>query len=189
MVVNLGNNFFLLAACAITALAAVRDLRTGEIPNALALYPIAVAPLAHLLVGSLRHGVSYGVQAAMFSILGIVACGIIPWVLWRMNGGGGGDLKLLALVGALCQAMIGIEAQFYAFMFAALFAPAWLVWEGKLFRVFGNAFFLVINPFLPKAQRREITPEAMTSLRFGPAVFAGTLTASILNWTTVSSGP
>ena len=41
---------------------------------------------------------------------------------------------------------------------------------------------LVINPFLPKARRRQIAPEMLTELRFGPAAAAGTLIGVLVNW-------
>ena len=45
-----------------------------------------------------------------------------------------------------------------------------------------NTVALVANPFLPKHKRREITPEMMTSLRFGPAIFVGTCGTAMLHW-------
>jgi hypothetical protein len=57
-----------------------------------------------------------------------------------------------------------------------------LVYEGKLFKTIGNAFFILLNPVLSKARRKEISPEMMTELRFGPSVFIGALLAALLNW-------
>ena len=181
----IGPNHFLVATVAVTAVAAGYDLKTGHIPNWVTLGPLAVAPVAWLAFGwSVGGSFRAGISAAQWSVLGAIACALVPLLLYRLNAIGGGDVKLLVAVGALCQWLIGIEAEFYAFIAAALFAPARLAWEGKLLKTLGNTFVLVANPFLPKAKRRDIPSEAMTSLRFGPAIFAGALIAAILHWRT-----
>src|SRR5262249_55657192 len=97
-------------------------------------------------------------------------------------GMGGGDVKLFAAQGALCGSMIGIEAEFYAFLAAALFAPAWLLWQGKLWSTMKNSVALLINPLLPKEKRRELSPEQMTWLRFGPPICVGMIGATYMQW-------
>jgi prepilin peptidase CpaA len=91
-------------------------------------------------------------------------------------------VKLLAAIGALLQWRAGIEAEFYAFLAAAIIAPARLAYEGKLLKVLGNSLALVVNPFRPKERRRQITPEMMTSVRFGPAIFVGVFGAALVFW-------
>jgi prepilin peptidase CpaA len=103
-------------------------------------------------------------------------------LLYAVGGGRGGDVKLLAAVGAICRTTIGIEAVFYAFLIAAIYAQARLAYEGKLLRTLGNTVAIVVNPFLPKARRRKLSKEAMTWTRLGPSVFAGTVVAVLLNW-------
>ena len=51
-------------------------------------------------------------------------------------------------------------------MFAALYAPAKMAWDGKLLQVLGNTFALVANPFLPSDRKRNLSPEMMTMFRF-----------------------
>ena len=179
----IGPNHFLVAAVAVTAVAAGYDLKTGHIPNWITLGPLAVAPLAWLAFGwTVGKSFKAGLMAAQWSILGAIVCALVPLLLYRLNAIGGGDVKLLVAVGALCQWTIGIEAEFYAFIATALFAPARLAWEGKLLKTLGNTLVLVANPFMPKSKRKEIPNEAMTSLRFGPGIFAGVLIATILHW-------
>ena len=179
----IGPNHLLASAVTVSAVAAYYDLRTGHIPNWVTFGPLAVAPIGHFVLGFvLTSSARSGAEAAGFSILGALACALVPIFLYRANAIGGGDVKLMAAVGAICRPMVGVEAEFYAFLAAAIFAPARLAWEGKLLRTLGNTLALVANPFLPKARRREIAPEAMTSLRFGPAIFAGALGVAILHW-------
>ena len=178
----LGAPYFLATAVLVAAVAAWYDWRTGHIPNWVSLPPLAVAPVAHLGASVVTGQSQEAVQAAGFSILGAGVCALVPLVLYRAGAIGGGDVKLLAAIGALCRPKIGIEAEFYAFMAAAIIAPARLAYEGKLFRVLGNAITILVNPFRPKERRKQITPEMMTSVRFGPAIFAGTLGAAIVYW-------
>jgi len=182
----LGQHQFLAFAIAVAAIAAWRDWRTGEIPDRMTLLPLALAPLVHFAAPLLRgSGFDAGVEAAGSSVLGAVACAAAPMLLYKMSDGnaiGGGDVKLLAAMGAILMPMAGIEAEFYAFMAAMLIAPARLAWEGKLFRVLGNTLALALNPFLPRHRRRQISPEMMTSMRFGPAVFLGVCCAALTHW-------
>lgn len=177
-----GAQYFFVAALVITVAAAWFDWRTGHIPNWLTLLPLCAAPFGHLLLGWLTGGRNAGGEAFLFSILGAVACVAVPLLLYQAGGIHGGDVKLLAAVGALCRTSVGIDCELYAFVAAALYAPARLAYEGKLLKVLGNTLMLVANPLLPKARRRKLAPEMMTEMRFGPAVAVGTLIAVFLNW-------
>ncbi len=164
------------AALLISLLAAAFDLKTGEIPNWLTLWPLGGAIVGHFVLGfRAGHGFVAGLTAAGFSIAGALICGAVPYLLYRVDAIGGGDVKLLLAIGAIFPFPFGLEAEFYAFIAAAIFAPAWLAWRGKLLQTLGNTLSLVANPFRAKAKRREVTPEMMTWFRFAPAIFVGTL--------------
>ena len=119
--------------------------------------------------------------ALVWSLAGAVACGIVPILLYRVGGIGGGDLKLLLAIGALLRPTIGIEAELYSFVATALYAPARLVYEGKLLRSLGNALSLLTDPFRPEEKRKKVDPELLSTVRFGPGVFVGTVIAAIVN--------
>jgi prepilin peptidase CpaA len=165
--------YFLFSAAA-AALAAVIDWRTGEIPNWLSLGAIVVAIASHAAVG--------GWQDAGWAVTGAVACGVIPLVFWRWGAFGGGDVKVLAAIGAILLPLRGMEVEFYAFLAASVLAPARLAWEGRLFRVLGSTAALVANPFLPKARRRPLAPELLTQVRFGPPLFLGVALTAVVHW-------
>ena len=174
---------FLAVAVIVAAIGAWIDWRTGEIPNWVTLAPLGAAPIAHFAVTvAANRPLSVAAQAAGFSVLGALVCVIVPYVLWRAGGMGGGDVKLLAALGALLRPTVGIEAEFYAILIAAILAGGRLAWEGKLLRVLGNTLTIVINPFLPAKKKRTISPEMMTWTRFGPAIFAGTALTALLHW-------
>jgi prepilin peptidase CpaA len=174
--------YFMAAAVVLTAIAAVTDWKTGEIPNALTLLPLGIAPVAHAVAGYATGGTTGAGWGLGFSLLGALACGLVPMILYVVGGGFGGDVKLQAALGAILGTMLGLEAEFYGFLVAALYAPAKLAYEGKLWRVLGNTAALAINPFLPKARRRSLSQEMLTPLRMAPAFFLGLCGAVFLNW-------
>ncbi|MBI5537778.1 MAG: prepilin peptidase [Deltaproteobacteria bacterium] len=173
---------FLIAAMAVTAAAAWYDWRKGEIPDWVTLGPLAAGLVAHAVLGGMTHGARGAFWSVIGSLLGAIACGLVPVFLWWKGAIGGGDVKLLVAIGALLGHSLGIEAELYGFIAAALYAPARLAYEGKLLRTLGNTFSLAFNPVLPKAKRREVSPEMMTWLRFGPPMFVGMCVTVLLNW-------
>ncbi len=174
---------FLVAAAVIAAIAAASDLRSGEIPNWLSLGALLAAPFAHIAIAFGRHATGHdALLAGGSSLLGAVATSIVPAILYRQDAIGGGDLKLLAAVGALLQPRLGLEAEMYSFFAAGLIAPAFLAYEGKLFRTIKNTALLAANPLLPKKKRRPVEPALLTWFRFGPAIFLGTSFTAYMNW-------
>jgi prepilin peptidase CpaA len=180
--------YFLGAAVIVALLAAVIDWRTGEIPNWLTLGPLLGGVLGHVIYDA-AHGAS--AKDAMLSggasLFGALVAVIIPAVLYRQDAIGGGDLKLLAALGAILATgsggwKLGLEAEMYSFFAAGLLAPAGLAYEGKLFRTLKNTALLAINPFLPKKKRRPIEPALLNWFRFGPAIFIGTTVAAYIHW-------
>lgn len=175
--------YFLVAAAVIAAIAAATDLKTGEIPNWLTLGGLLAAPFVHIGNGFAHHMTG---RAALSeggsSLLGAIVCVIVPAILYRQDAIGGGDVKLLACLGALLQPRLGIEAEMYSFFAAGLIAPAFLAYEGKLFRTIKNTALLAVNPLLPKKKRRPVEPALLTWFRFGPAIFIGTGITAYLHW-------
>jgi prepilin peptidase CpaA len=173
---------FLLAAVAITAIAAAYDWRKGEIPNWVTLGPFALGLVVHGILGALSQGARGALWSVMAALLGAIACGLVPVFLWWKGAIGGGDVKLLIALGALLGPMLGIEAELFGFIAAAVYAPARLAYDGKLLRTLGNTAALALNPVLPKNKRKEVAPEMMTWLRFGPPMFVGMCVTVLLNW-------
>jgi len=175
--------YFLAAAAIIAAIAAASDLRSGEIPNWLTLGALLVAPIAHIAFAIGHHATGHdALYEGGSSLLGAIACSIVPAVLYRQDAIGGGDVKLLAAMGALLQPRLGLEAEMYSFFAAGLIAPAFLAYEGKLFRTLKNTVLLAVNPLLPKRKRRAVEPALLTWFRFGPAIFIGMVVTAYLHW-------
>lgn len=167
-------------AIGLAAVAAFTDWRKGEIPNWLTLPPLVAAPILWAIVD--------WPWGATWSIGTMLAAAAVPYLLFWRNACGGGDVKLFAAVGAVVGGAgptgldIGIESLFYTLCFAALYSLVKLTWQGKLFRTLLNAMFLAVNPLLPKNRRREISEEAMSTVRLGGSALVGTLVAVALQY-------
>ncbi len=158
-----------LVALALAAGAAFTDARTGHIPNGLTLPPLVLAPCAYLFF--------YGPQMAVMSILSALLCGFVPYLMFRKGAAGGGDVKLLAALGAIAGASFGIETQLFGFTLAVMASLVVLTYRGRLLATLGNALFLAINPILPSRFRRVPRHESMSTIRMGVPFFLGALLA------------
>jgi len=174
---------FLIAALVISAAAAVFDWKTGQIPNWITLPALFLAPVVHFVVASAR-GVesSDALLEGGFSVTGAMVTGIVPMILFRQNAIGGGDLKLLAALGAVCMPVLGLELEMYGFLAAIVIAPAQLAYKGKLLGTLKNTFFIAMNSMLPKEKRKTVEPEAMSWFRLGPCIFLGVLLTTAFHW-------
>lgn len=171
-----------------TALTGFVDYRTGHIPNRLVAGGALVGLVTHFAVHALllrQPGQPWaqllGGAAANVAV-GVLGCSAVPLLLFRVSAMGGGDVKLLASVGIWAGPVIGLQVELYAFVLAALYAPARLAYQGELFRLLGNSAALIKNPFLPKAQRKEVPQALLTELRFGPAVFVAASLVALVRW-------
>jgi prepilin peptidase CpaA len=101
-----------LVLVAVTAAAAVTDARSGRIPNVLTVpLVVLVPPLRLALEGA------GGLAAA---VVGVVACGLVPLLLFLRGAMGGGDVKLLAAIGAVLGWRAGLEVQMAGYLVAAI---------------------------------------------------------------------
>ena len=159
---------FLVAAAVVAGLAAWMDIRTGKIPNALTLGALVAGVVGRTIAGGLAGGVHGALAGGGFSIAGALLCGLVPAVMFWFGGAGGGDVKLFAALGALCQPMLGLEVETYAFVAAAVIAPMKLAYDGTLLRTLGRSLALIVNPLRRPEKREEVPREAMTWFRMGP---------------------
>jgi prepilin peptidase CpaA len=178
----------LLLSVLLAAAGAWTDLRTGQIPNWLTFPGILVGVVLAGLAGrdGFLLGAGRGVAAA-------AVCALPVYILFRMGGFGGGDVKMIAAIGALLASYDharstipsyhGLQAMFLSLCAAMVFALARLAWHGKLLRLLSNTLFLVLNPVLPKRWRRELSPDLMTRMRFGGAILAGTFISVLMQFT------
>jgi prepilin peptidase CpaA len=179
--------YLLCFTVVLTAVAAFQDLRTGLISNRVVL----IGATAGLVLGwafAAYGGGGAGFFSALgLSLLGAALVGAVPLLLYRAGGMGGGDVKLLAAVGGVLGPYVGLEAELYAFSLTLLYAPARLIWEGKLLSSMRMIGRLVIRPFTPRgAHKPEVQPAELTSFRFGPAIFLGVLLTAAVRLTSLT---
>jgi len=171
-----------------TALTGFVDYRSGHIPNRL----VAVGALIGLVVHFAVHfwlirqpgqALSELLGGAAVNVtVGVLGCAAVPLLLYRVSAMGGGDVKLLAALGVWAGPILGLQVELYAFVIAALYAPARLAYQGELLRLLGNSAALLTNPFLPKARQKKVPEALLTELRFGPTVFVATTLVALLRW-------
>lgn len=153
----------------VTGIACVTDVRTGLIPNRVTLPILALAPLA--------HGCLHGWSGVSGSLLGLVACSVMPYVFFKVGAMGGGDVKLFAGLGALGGAELGLDIQLLSLLGAFAWGLCAAAHRGQLGRLLASSFWTAVNLLLPAARRRPIEHTQMTMMRIGGAILAGTVLA------------
>jgi prepilin peptidase CpaA len=171
-----------LLVIAIAALGAICDQRTGLIPNRLTISGLAVLLLSQLAFGALSRGASGVWMALVVSVLGLLACALIPLAIFLSRGMGGGDVKLLAVCGVGLGPVLGLEAQLYAFGLGALYALALAAYDGVLLQTLSGSTALLTNPLLPARLKRPVAASASMPIRFGPAIGVGVAVAVAMHW-------
>jgi len=130
-----------VALLALLAVAAVWDVRTGQIPNWLT-YPAIVLGLAlgvHLgAPGQPEAGWHHG----LLHSLGGFAVGFVPLLAAFLLGGyGGGDAKLMGAVGAIGGAwLFALYALFYSLLASAALGVLIMIWRGQTWAVLRRVF-------------------------------------------------
>ncbi len=155
----------LVSACAIT------DVRRGKIFNAVT-YPAIVIGLA-MAIG----GWGSSVQSAT---LGFLVGGVSLYVFFAFGWMGGGDVKLMAAVGAIRGYPFILNAMFYSIFLAGTGAALILIWRGQTSAVFGDLVAVIRRVFGLSAMPLDSIPPRGGSFPFGAAIAVGTVTALLL---------
>jgi prepilin peptidase CpaA len=157
-----------LLVLAITAAAAVSDLRTGLIPNKLTLGALVVLLITQLFWNGPRAG-------GIVAFTGLLVASFIPLLLYAARGLGGGDLKLMAACGVGLGPLLAMEAQMIAFSVGCLFAVGRAIHAGVLWQTLRGSTFVLSNAVTPLGKRRDIPESVTTPVRFAAFIFVGVL--------------
>ena len=161
---------FLLACALLAVVAAVFDLRRRRIPNWLTLLGFAGGVVGHGAMAYAAEGSDFAIHAVAYSLLGATVVGFVPAVLWRFGTMGGGDVKIIIAVGAVCHASLGMTLVFVALSLMACAGIVKLAWDGQLLRSVGSALGAILNPVLPREKQIVVAEAAREPMRFGPAL-------------------
>jgi len=169
-------------AVMIAGAAAVSDARFAMIPNWITLPPIILAPAAY----ATALGLEYGLQCLASAFLS----GIAPYLMFRRQGMGGGDVKLFAALGAIAgfDPRVGVQIQLTAFAAAMLVALSAQAWRGRLLVTLASAVAVPLNRVLPLRYQLRVSNDLRTPVRMGGAVLLATVVCSLPHLIPVWSG-
>lgn len=83
------------------------------------------------------------------SLLGAVICFLIMFGIYRLAGGGAGDVKLAVVIGAVLGSELGVLSLVYSYVIAATFSIVNLVWTTGPATIFGTVTRNVASTVLP----------------------------------------
>ena len=127
------------------------DIRQHKIYNwttypgmiaALAISGVATCLGVDVINGSQSQVDNFGVSNWPDSLFGLLACGAVMIVCYVFfpGGVGGGDVKLIAMIGAFLGVMSGLEAMLWTFVLGGCAALVSLVWRFGFWTLVTRAF-------------------------------------------------
>lgn len=149
---------------------ALSDTLHGKIYNKVT-YPAVI-------LGALLNTLLEGGEGLRSSLLGF-GVGFVPFFIFCLMGlVHGGDVKLLAAIGAIRGYPFILHAIFFSFLVAGFLALAKVIWRGQLIstmrRVFGTFLSLIVPGMVVDPPKDEET------IPFGLAAFLGSLWAVLV---------
>jgi prepilin peptidase CpaA len=155
--------------------AAVFDLRRGIVYNWLT-YPAILAGLGlGALQGVLENPGTWNSEPLLNHAEGMGFAGGVLFVAYLLGGMGGGDVKLMAAVGAFLGWPGALHGVFYSFLVGAAMGLIIVVWKGQTRVALRRLWTAVRILPLPTATMEEAVPTSTLRVPFGFAVCVGTL--------------
>jgi len=157
--------------CAVLVVAAVTDWRKGIVPNRLTVPAMIAGLLLAIITGMVESGWHGAATRGSYSIVALLA-GFIPMALIFFAGGiGGGDVKLVAAVGAISGGWeCVLSTCFYAFIVMAVMAMILMLRN----RIFWRTIYRLIAAMVIVAMRsRPSFPEDSPKVPFALALCIG----------------
>jgi prepilin peptidase CpaA len=175
-----------LVLLVLVAVAAVTDIVWQKIYNATTYSGLAIALVLsgtrtmlesrHLVDAHALEWISpLGISA---SLAGLAICGGLMVFAYILFGIGGGDVKLIAMLGAFLGAELGLEALLWTFLFGAVVAIAALIWrEGALglSLKIGRYLLAMFKTGVPQAPQEDDRRTLQMPLYLGPCALLAAL--------------
>jgi prepilin peptidase CpaA len=147
----------------------ITDLRTRRIPDLLTL-PAMVLGLVLGFVGG-------GLAGVLSAATGLLVCGGVLFVVALAGGMGGGDVKMMAAVGALTGMPDGLWALLYAATLGGLLAVGAALVRGDLWRALRNIGAWALGLVRLTKERPPLGQGKPLWVPYGVAIAAGALWA------------
>jgi prepilin peptidase CpaA len=163
-----------VCALGLLGLSAYWDIRFRKIPN--------WATLPGIVLGLGLNGIVSGWGGMKASSLGFLIGFGALLVLFILSWMGGGDVKLMAAVGALKGYPFVVSALFYSLIVGVVLGVIMLIWNRKTLRTFTNMFYVVGSRLSPLVPKRDINPAETQKIPFGLAIVLGTVWAMIMGF-------
>ena len=163
-----------VCALLLLVLCAYWDVRYRRIPN--------WATLPGTALGLGLNGLFFGWQGMKTSGLGLLVGFGALLILFVLGWMGGGDVKLMAAVGALKGYPFVVSALFYSLLVALVIGIAMLIWNRKTLRTLKNLLYVVgsrVSRLIPK---QNVDRNEAQKLPFGLAIVLGTIWAMIVGY-------
>lgn len=168
------DKYLLICASAIAMAGAFHDARSRRIPNRLTLTAMAAGFGARAALGGWL-----GLESALW---GALLAGGIFFLLFVVGGMGGGDVKLMAAVGA----WVGVGEVAPILLVAALaggvLAIVYMIANGTVVRTLRNSVILMqhhVTSGLQPHPQLNIQESGTTRVPFGVAIAAGTVFCAV----------
>lgn len=147
----------------------ITDLRSRKIPDLLTLPAMVLG----LVLGFVGGGVVGGLSAAT----GLLVCGGVFWIVALAGGMGGGDVKMMAAVGALLGMPDGLWGLVYAALLGGALAIGTALVRGHLWRAFKNIGLWALGLLRLTKERPALGQGAPLWVPYGVAIAAGAIWA------------
>ena len=128
------NKYFLIGALVIATIAAVSDVRSARIPNWLTYGGLAAAFIFRA---------ASGYQALRSGLIGLLIAGGVFVLLFLIGSMGGGDVKLMAAVGAWAGSSQSTPILLTSAIAGGIMAVFYIIFRRRVLLTFRNSLALV----------------------------------------------
>lgn len=133
-----------------------------------------------LFIGFLSHFVLYGLSGLYFSFIGFFVGLMILMIPYLLGGIGAGDVKLLALIGALKGSSFVLYTSIYMAISGGILAALILIYQRNFFSSVKSIFYRVLSlPFGGKISIPEENSILSNTYPYGVAITIGAFTTFI----------
>ena len=164
------DKYLLICASAVALAGAIHDARSRRIPNRLTFTAIATGFAVRAAVGGWL-----GLESAIW---GALAAGGVFFLLFVVGGMGGGDVKLMAAVGAWAGMNQVVPILLAAALAGGVLAIVYMIADGNVSRTLRNSIVLLHHHLtfgLVPHPQINVQESGTTRVPFGIAIAMGTL--------------